>query len=399
MDLGAQAVFATGARSSLKGFPMAVSHATRRSPVVFVLASILSTLPWMAPVSTLAAVGVPSRLVVFVPDTVYVDHSFDVFVWIADDGKQLVKDGTSATVTLTVAAGPGPPAVLACPAGLTVPSMTTGPNAGLAVFTGCTADRAGDFALTARASNVVSTIVPTPSLAPDEGVPLRVLPAIEAPQESITLTPDSSPNPYAVLSWGESVTLRVQFTEHGANRSFELQESPRTTSTWRAVANLVTDQDGAATYSVRPRLSTLYRVVYAGGTDLAAGRSTIFTALVRAVARQRPIHKAPRVINRGTTIRFTTTIRPVIDGLAPMKVGFQLYHRVVGRWRLASLRTRTVDATGVARINITFGSAGEWYVRSYAKGQLATNALVIPDAFLVALGQSEPTPIARFSVR
>ena len=187
--------------------------------------------------------------------------------------------------------------------------------------------------------------------------------------------------------------------EHGANQPFQLQAGPRTASSWRTVANLVTDADGTASISVRPDVSTWYRVIYQGSPELAAGRSRLFTALVQAVARQRPVHDAARVIDRGTTVRFTTTIRPVLTGQAPMKVGFQLYHRVGGRWRLAAVRTRPVDASGVARINITFGSRGDWYVRSYGKGQLANNPPVDPDGFLVALGQSEPTPIARFKVR
>jgi hypothetical protein len=202
-----------------------------------------------------------------------------------------------------------------------------------------------------------------------------------------------------VATYGRPVTLRVTFTEHGANQPFQLQESPRTTSSWFRTADLVTNAEGVATISVRPEMSTWYRVVYAGSPDLAAGRSRMFTALVRAVATQRPVHSTVRVINRGTTVRFTTTIRPVIDGLAPMKVGFQLYHRVAGRWRLASLRTRAVDSAGVARINITFGGTGDWYVRSYAKGQLAQNSPVDPEGFLVALGESNPSPIARFRVR
>lgn len=378
---------------------MTVYYAARRTTIALFLAAVVAALPGMPRVAAAAELGVPSRLLVFLPYVSYVDHPFNIYVWIADDGQQLVKEGTSATVTLAVDPGQEPRPVLSCPGGLSAPSKTSGPNAGLAVFAECTFDRAGVVTLTATASNVVSTIVPAPTVAPHAGVPLQVLPSIDAPQESIRLTLDGTEDPYVAAIYGQSVRLRVAFMGHGVNQPFQLQESPRTTSTWRPVADLVTDPSGVATLSVRPDVSTWYRAVFTGSANLAAGRSNILTALVRAVATQRPVHGTARVINRGTTIRLTTTVRPLLDGLVPMKVGFQLYHRTGGRWRLASLRTRPVDAFGVARINITFGSPGDWYVRSYAKGQLANNSPVDPDGFLVALGQSEPTPIARFRVR
>jgi hypothetical protein len=348
-----------------------------------------------------SALGVPSRLVVFLPETVYADHPFDIPVWIADDGRQLVKEGTSALVTLTVDAGPmaGPAAVLTCPGGLSTRSDETGPNAGLALFSGCTVLRAGDFIVDATASDVRSRIVPAPTIAPDTGVALHALASTEAPQEAIELTADSSGLPYAVVPWKASITLRVRFTEHGANQRFQLQASPRTTSTWQAVADLETDANGGAAVSVRPSVSTWYRVVFAGSPMLAAGRSRLFTAAVQLVATQRPVNTTPRVIPRGATIRFETTVRPVVASLPAAKVSFQIWHRVAGQWRLASTRTRSIDSSGVAKVNITFGGTGDWYVRSLARSVLAPNPAVVPDVPLAALGQSESTPISRIRVR
>ena len=348
-----------------------------------------------------ATLGVASRLVAFVPETVYVDHPFDIPVWIADEGQQLVKEGTSAVITLTVDQGPmaGPAAVLTCSGGLSARSNETGPNAGLALFSGCTVLRVGDFLLDATASDVRSVIVPAPMIAPDAGITFHALPSTEAPQEAIELTADSSGLPYAVVTWGASPTLRIQFSEHGANQPFQLQESPRTTSAWQLVADLETDADGTATIAVRPAVGTWYRVVFAGGPALAAGRSRLFAAVVQAVASQRPINVAPRVIRRDGSIRFETTVRPVIAGLPATKVAFQLYHRAGSQWRLASTRTRPVDASGVARINIIFGGTGDWYVRSLARSVVAPNSPVVPDVPLAALGQGEPTPISRIRVR
>jgi hypothetical protein len=356
---------------------------------------------WHAGVSDPTALGVPSRLVVFLPATVYVDHPFDIPVWIADDGRQLVKEGTSALVTLTVDSGPmaGPGAVLTCPGGLSARSMRAGPNAGLALFSSCAAMRAGDFTLDATASDVESTIVPMPMIAPDGDVPLHVLPATEAEQNAIELNANSSGLPYAVVSWGRAITLHVRFSRHGANQPFQLQASPRTTSTWQPVADLQTDADGTASISVRPDVSTWYRVVYAGSPMLAAGRSRLFTAAVQFVATQRPINATPRVIRRGATMRFETMVRPLNASLPAAKVTFQLWHRVGGQWRLSSTRTRSVDSSGVARVNITFAGAGDWYVRSLARTVLALNPAVVPDVWLGALGQSESTSISRIRVR
>ena len=320
---------------------MAVLRAPGRTAIALLLAAVVAGLPASA---TAAEYGPPSRLLMFLPGTaselfpgtVYVDHPFDIYVWIADQGGQLVKAGTSAVVTLTVDPGPDPRPALSCPGGPSVPTNTTDPNAGLAVFAGCTFDRAARVTLTATASNVASTTMPAPTIAPQTGVPLDVLPSVEAPQESITLTLDGTANSYVVLDHGRSATLRVRFAQHGADQPFQLQAGPRTASSWRTVANLVTDADGTASISVRPDVSTWYRVIYQGSPELAAGRSRLFTALVQAVAEQRPVHDAARVIDRGTTVRFTTTIRPVLAGQAPMKVGFQLYHRVGGKWRLVA---------------------------------------------------------------
>lgn len=344
--------------------------------------------------------GVASRLVVFLPETIYVDHPFDIAVWIADDGKQLIKEGTSALVTLTVDPGPmaGPAAVLTCPGGLSARSNENGPNAGLALFSDCTVLRAGAFTLDATASDVRSTIVPTPTIAPDTGVLLHALPSIEAPQEAIELTADPSGLPYAVVPWGSSITLRIRFVEHGANQPFQLQASPRTTSAWQVVADLETAADGTASISVRPDVGTWYRVVFAGSPQLDAGRSRLVTVVVQSVASQRPNNSRPRVIGRGSTIRFETTVRPVIASLPATKVAFQLWHRVGTQWRLSSVRARPVDASGVARINITFGGTGEWYVRSLARAVVPQNSPVVPDVPLAALGQSDSTPIARFRV-
>lgn len=345
-------------------------------------------------------VGPPTRLLGFYPDLVYATHPFNVVVWIADAGEQLVKEGTSATISLAIDSSQDPATSLACAGGLTLPTNTAGPNAGVAVFTGCRVDRIGSVVLIATASNVVSPVVPTPTLTADLSHHIPIHPATEAPMHSVTVRLNDSTEAFAFVTIGQPVTIKVVFGDKGANRPFQLQEAPRTTSTWRPIADLVTDAQGMATFTTQPDRNTFYRAVFAGAPDLPAGASPSSIAVVAATARQSPTHAMPRRIAAGTTVRFTTTVRPVLTGpVSAMKVGFQLYHRVDGRWRLASLRTRPVDANGVARINVTFAGKGEWYVRSYAKGQVTTVSPAVPEMYIAVLQQSAPTSIARFSVR
>lgn len=385
---------------------MSLSHAARRSVALPLFVAIVVALQAIEtiPVSRVQAVSAnpPTNLEVLGgPDLAYAARPFDVFVRMRDQFIDTVTEGTVATVTLSIASGPVFGAVLACPGGLSQPTGTSGATPGTVTFRNCTIDQVGSgYFLRATASSVVSNHMPTPVVAPDDWGPVRVAETIDAPQHAITLTVNDSPHTSTVAVWGRPVTLRVVFSEHGVNEPFQLQAARRTEEIWRPIADLMTDQNGFAIFSHQPIMSTTYRAVFQGNADLAKGSSAQVSVLLHPVARQRPMHATARVIQRGTTIRFTTTVTPVAHGpVTAMKVGFQIYHRVAGHWKVASLRTRPVDAAGVARINITFGSAGDWYVRSYAKGQLASNVPVDPDLFLVAMGQSSPTSIARFRVR
>jgi hypothetical protein len=374
---------------------VALAIATAAGPTV--VAAAPAPAAGTGPTPAQLVLGTPDRLRGFFPDVVYANHPFDVVVWISDELEELFTTGTSGTVTLAIETSSDPAMHLACPGGLAQPTNTTGPNAGVALFRGCTVDLTGTVVLRVTASAVVSTVMPTPVLAPDSSEPIPVEAATEAPQFTITIAVDGS---RLVHPWGEPVTLRIRFDENGANRPFELQESPRTTSTWRHLADLVTDANGDVTSTVRPDQTTFYRVVFAGAPDLAAGSSHPEFVFVQAVASQRPVRSTPLVVQRGATVRFATTVRPVLRGpVSEMKVAFTLFHRVDGRWRLASRRTRAVDSLGVARLSATFAGRGEWYVRSSALGQGTTVRPVDGQTFIGVLGGSEPTRITRISVR
>ena len=349
-------------------------------------------------ISNVAAAGAPTKLafLLFPDDDIpYADQAFDLVVGIVDPSGEVVTQGVSATVTLGLVSTDAPGAFLTCPSGLTKPTVASGTGAGTATFTGCTFPAAVDrpeqttfyYAdLTATASNVVSTTMPSPMLAP-----ARETVVVTPRLGSIKLTTrHASP-----FTWGQTLTVRVQFTRAGANQPFRLEQTNRERTTWWKLADLTTDANGLATFSHRPSVSTVYRVVFGGNAELPAGTSDRAEVLVFAYAKQVPTQTTPRVIRRGTTVTFSTTIRPILPDMDPAIVWFRLYHRVAGVWKLASSRFVTVDSAGVGRLNLRFVGRGEWYVRSHALGRWIGDPVSEPAVVL----PSRPTPIARYSVR
>jgi len=227
-----------------------------------------------------------------------------------------------------------------------------------------------------------SVFAPAATRAADE-----VLASIE-----VTITNSGS---HPAVIWGDTVTVRVTFTERGENRPFELQQTTREMTTWSKLADLVTDANGVATFSWRPSVTTRVRAVFAGAPDLPAGVSDTPGFLLLSYAKQVPANATPRVVRRGTTVTLTTTARPILPELAPAVVQFRIYHRVDGSWKQASVRRVTVDASGVARLPLRFGGGGEWYVRSVVEARWAGE----PETAPAVAWASRPTPIARFSVR
>jgi hypothetical protein len=189
-----------------------------------------------------------------------------------------------------------------------------------------------------------------------------------------------------VIRWGQGFELGVQFATNGANRSLELQGS-RDGSTWSKISILTTDASGRAALLYRPVTNLFYRAVYAGAPDHPAATSNQVRTVVRQLAVMRPTNRgSTKVINRSTTITFTTTVRPARPELAPPSVTFSFYRRVSGSWQRIIVRAVPVDSSGKAVTTFQFGEAGQWYVRSQA-GPTPYNA------------NSDPTPIERYSVR
>jgi hypothetical protein len=157
----------------------------------------------------------------------------------------------------------------------------------------------------------------------------------------------------------------------------------------------VTNDSGVATYSYRPAVTARFRAVFEGAPDLPAGTSASPGFLLYSYAKQVPTHTTPRVIRRGTSVTFATTVRPLLPELPPARVAYLIYHRVSGTWKLVSQRVATVDSAGVARLTVKFGGLGEWYVRSKAHARWVGEPEMVP----AVAWASRLLPIARYSVR
>ena len=386
--------------SDIRG-PM-TRHVSPSRAVIAPVLVVLLGLP-LAGAPPVAAFAGPPTALVFTdsPSQAYAGRPFDVVVSIAafpEPGRfvTVVDEGTSATITLAIESSPITGADLACASGRSLPTATSGPRAGMVTFTGCTLDQAGEpFRLRAVASDVTSTVSPTPVLEDAVSFPIRVAPEIDAPQDTIevSITHNTS---YPAVIWGNTVTVHVRFTLNGASKPFQLQQTTRAMTSWSRLADLVTDPDGNAAFSYRPSVSTRFRVVFQGTPDLPMGTSATPGFLLYSYAKQDPTNATPRVIRRASTVTFATTVRPLLHELAPADVWFLIYHRVAGTWKLASQRRVTVDSAGVARLPVKFGARGEWYVRSAVVARWTAGMEETAPATAWA---SRPTPLARVSVR
>lgn len=187
---------------------------------------------------------------------------------------------------------------------------------------------------------------------------------------AITLTTSAPTPPGAkdpVILWGQGITLTVQFAmPGGASRTFQLQGT-RDGTTWTTITTLTTGSNGRATFVYTPVTNLWYRAVFAGTADLAAANSNQVRTVVRQLALLRPTNRGDiRTISRGTSITFTTTVRPARPELDAARVSFYLYKRVSGVWTRISNRTVVINSAGLARTTFSFTSTGDYYVRSQA---------------------------------
>jgi hypothetical protein len=265
-------------------------------------------------------------------------------VAVQDAGGNTVTTGTNstATITLSLAAGAPAGAILTCTGGLSKVAV-----AGVAAFAGCSVNIAGTYTLLANATGLTAAT----------GTAFVVTVAGAA----ITLT-----NSASVITWGGSVVLTVQFGTNGANKAF-LLEGARDGITWTTRASLTTNAAGQATFTYRPAINQYYRARFLGTADLVAGTSNTTRTTVRQIALLRPTNfGAIRSIARNTSITFTTTARPARPELPRVKVSFVFYRRVGSVWTRVAKRDVIINSLGKSSTTFKFTRSGSWYVRTIA---------------------------------
>ena len=278
-------------------------------------------------------------------------------VRVVDAGGRTTASGPGATLAVTLSAAGGD---LVCPGGLTQPAV-----GGVAVFGECTVATGGSVTLTASATGLASVstafaVAPAGSAA--AGLTLTAGSALLVRPGSVPLT--------------AQVTLPAGSSEPIAGRSVELQGS-FDGRTWSTLVTLTTDASGAATTSIAAERSGRYRAVDRGTVTLASGASAAVAVAVRQTVVLRPTASSVRVVRAGSSTSLRATIRPLPPVSVAARVSFAIYRRVAGTWRLATRRTVTADASGVATLAWRWAARGSWYVRATA---LATsgNAASVP---------------------
>ncbi|HVA88192.1 MAG TPA: hypothetical protein VNF73_17950 [Candidatus Saccharimonadales bacterium] len=309
---------------------------------------VVSLTPAVSPAFT---VGAASQLVfAAIPSSATTGQVFPTNPVVAiEDSQGNVVTSISAAISLAIGSNPGG-GVLTCSSGNTVVTVN-----GIATFTGCSVSAPGaGYTLVATAANTSPVTALTQAVSPAFTVLTLVAP-------NISLSASSS-----VIVWRDSVTLDVNFPTSGALRTFTLEISADG-STWNPMATLTTDQTGAAAFTWTPATNFWYRADFPGATDLGAGDSNVVRVVVRQIALLRPTSLGRvKDISRGTSITFTTTVRPIGPNVPQETAIFVLYRWNGSSWVLDSSQRVAVDSSGRASWTWSAGTAGSWYVRSEA---------------------------------
>ncbi|MGC8635260.1 MAG: GH25 family lysozyme [Candidatus Limnocylindrales bacterium] len=197
---------------------------------------------------------------------------------------------------------------------------------------------------------------------PGGGSSAPVVFTVTVPAAQLAVTSSAS-----VIAWGQPVAIQVQIAQNGASRTVTLQRMQQNETQWSDVATAITDAAGQATFSYTPPVNTQFRASYAGTPDLGAGASPPVRVVVRQLIVLRPTSSGQvKHVPAGTRVTFTATVRPIGPDMAPVKVTFQFWRQVGGRWTLATRRDVYAGADGRASWAWTFSSPGSWYVRAVA---------------------------------
>ena len=259
----------------------------------------------------------------------------------------VVGSGPGSTVGLSISLAGNPTgATLTCPGGLTRNAV-----AGMASFDGCAIDRPG----TGYVIRADSAGLPSASSAPFDILdPGSALPLTLAAQQGL-------------ITVGGTAALSASFTPAPATAGQLLAvEQSADGLHWTSTGSLATDATGGLLVSTAPTVTSWYRVRFGGGPNLPAATSYPVRVVVRqTIALGTSLHPS-RTITRGTTVTFTSIVRPAGTGLPRATVSYVVYRRVGTAWVLYRRISVTGDATGKARLAWRFSLPGSWYVRSAA---------------------------------
>ena len=261
-------------------------------------------------------------------------------VAVTDAGGNVITTDNHTVVTLAISAHPD---TFSCTGGLSrVVSV------GVATFAWCTQTSNGTYTLRATSS-------PALVAATSAAFTIASQPA------NLSVTPSST-----VIIWGGSVTLTVALAPNGAGKTVQLQAS-RDNATWSTVTTLALDASGRASFFYRPSDNRFYRANFLATPDLSASASPSARVVVRQISLLRPTNGGTvKTISHGTSIVFTSTIRPNRPDLPQAHANVVVYKLLGGRWTLIETQIVAVNAAGVATLAVTFSSTGQYYVRSQA---------------------------------
>lgn len=186
-------------------------------------------------------------------------------------------------------------------------------------------------------------------------------PASAAPTAPLSISASSS-----VITWGDTVVLKMAFGSIGTNRLLVLQSS-RDTLSFENIYTLTTDANGDASWPYRPATNLYYRAAFQGAPDLEDTVSNVIRVVVRQVVVLRPTSSGKTtIVNAGKTVTFTLSVRPSRPELLRTTFTLAVYRLSSGRWQRFTTRDIPVDPYGNATYAWTFASRGEWYVRALA---------------------------------
>ncbi len=274
--------------------------------------------------------------------------------------------GSAANVSISLEANAAG-ATLACPGGPTRTAV-----AGVASFAGCSVDRPGSgYVIRAESAG----------LPPVSSPPFDILDAGSALPLTLVAGPTT-----ITIGGAAALTARFAAAPVTADRALEIERSLDGVHWSSAGVRGATDATGRLTISAGPTVTGWYRVRFAGAADLAAATSYPVRVVVRQSIALAASVRPTRTIARGTTVAFTSTVRPVDAGIPRATVAYVVYRRVGTAWVVYRRVSVTADTSGRARLAWRFAIRGSWYVRSSA-------------AATTSNGSSGWSAIARYDVR